>query len=198
VSELYETSVVLSSPVPIVPLWAVNLQDAVNNMQAAVNNLEVSVGNLQVSVNNMQTTLNNIQGQIQQNAAEVREKFDQLPIIIANSQAGNHGALRNPTQVVNGWAPHLVPPNPQTRDELFLFTGESSLLCTSYMHLMLIMFMMQLHNAWPQLQLLVSLHFLRVHLLKTCAANLLRPSELQLSKHLLLLIVLLSLLTVLL
>ncbi|KIK09546.1 hypothetical protein K443DRAFT_671449, partial [Laccaria amethystina LaAM-08-1] len=123
VSELYETSVVLSSPVPIVPLWAVNLQDAVNNMQAAVNNLEVSVGNLQVSVNNMQTTLNNIQGQIQQNAAEVREKFDQLPIIIANSQAGNHGALRNPTQVVNGWAPHLVPPNPQTRDELFLFTA---------------------------------------------------------------------------
>lgn len=86
------------------PPWAANMQA---NMQAALNHL--------------QGTLNDVQADIQ----NLRIRFDQQPILIANSQAGTLGRLRDPTQVLpNGTAPHLNPPHPQTRDELLRFTGE--------------------------------------------------------------------------
>ena len=76
---------------------------------------------MQATLNNMQGTLNNVQVDIQ----NLRTKFDQLPILIANNQAGTLGPLRDPTQVLpNGFAPHLNPPHPRTRDELLRFTGE--------------------------------------------------------------------------
>lgn len=49
----------------------------------------------------------------------------QRPIMLANSQASNHDALFDPTQIGRIY---LAAPNPTTRNELHTFTGKSHLL----------------------------------------------------------------------
>jgi hypothetical protein len=70
--------------------------------------------------------LANLNATVQQIAADVaflRRRSEEMPILLANSQAGTRGPLYNPTAMANGWAPYLVPPNPRTRDELLAFTS---------------------------------------------------------------------------
>lgn len=54
----------------------------------------------------------------------LRQRSDELPVLLANSQAGGLGRLYNPTAIANGWAPLLAQPNPTTRDELLHFTSK--------------------------------------------------------------------------
>jgi hypothetical protein len=75
---------------------------------------------------NLTATVN----QIACDVAYLRQKADELPILLANSKAGAWGPLFNPTILQNGWAPLLTAPNPRSRDELFGFTGEF----TPYFH----------------------------------------------------------------
>ena len=64
-------------------------------------------------------------GQIANDVAFLRQRANEQPIILANSQAGYRGSLYNPTlMAAQGWAPLLAAPNPRTRDELLVFTGE--------------------------------------------------------------------------
>ena len=51
--------------------------------------------------------------QIVANVAFLRRRSEEMPILLANSQAGTPGPLYNPTAMANGWAPYLVPPNPR-------------------------------------------------------------------------------------
>jgi hypothetical protein len=62
--------------------------------------------------------------QIANDVAFLRQRADELPIILANSQTGPRGPLYNPTLMAQGWAPLLAAPNPRTRDELLVFTGD--------------------------------------------------------------------------
>lgn len=129
-AEVYKAEVI-ASVANIVPPWVANILAAINQLQAdinqiqadinqiqaanvpaAINQLQVDVNNLQINVNNVQATTNNIQA-----------NMEKLPIWFANNHAGALGPLRDPTQVVNGFAPHLNPPNPQTRDQLLTFTS---------------------------------------------------------------------------
>ena len=88
---------------------------------------------------NLTATVN----QIALDVAYLRQKADELPILLANSQAGARGPLFNPTVLQNGWAPLLTAPNPRSRDELLGFTGEF----TRHFHIVvLILFVLQIVN----------------------------------------------------
>jgi len=56
--------------------------------------------------------------------AYLRQRSEEMPFMLANSQAGPRGVLCNPAVVANGWAQPLAPPNPRTRDELMNFSGK--------------------------------------------------------------------------
>lgn len=56
---------------------------------------------------------------------DINEQVHEVPILIANLEAGNSGPLFDPTARQIGWGSLLVAPNPTTRDELVHFTGES-------------------------------------------------------------------------
>lgn len=55
----------------------------------------------------------------------------ELPIMLANGNAGPRGPLLDPTQVVDGLAPLLTAPNPTTRDQLMSFSGMLALVVLS-------------------------------------------------------------------
>ncbi|KAI9508544.1 hypothetical protein F5148DRAFT_1195363 [Russula earlei] len=60
---------------------------------------------------------------IQDDVAFLRRHVEEMPILLANSQAGTRGRLYNPTiALVGGWAPLMEAPNPVNRDALFMFT----------------------------------------------------------------------------
>jgi hypothetical protein len=64
-------------------------------------------------------------GQMANDIASLRQRTTELPITLANSQAGPRGPLYNPILMqAQGWASLLAAPNPRTRDELLIFTGE--------------------------------------------------------------------------
>lgn len=65
--------------------------------------------------------LTNLNATIQQIANDVvilQQWSEEMPIFLANSQAGTCGPLLNPTTMANGLAPLLSVANPQTQDEL--------------------------------------------------------------------------------
>jgi len=66
-------------------------------------------------------TLQQLKNDMEAMRADFAEFRSDLPIMLANSQAGNSGPLYNPT--VPGWV-LLTAPNPTTRDELRVFTSE--------------------------------------------------------------------------
>ena len=78
----------------------------------------------------MSVDVQQMRADLQQNMVDIahlRQRSDELPIILTNSQAGPRGLLFNPTAIVNGWAPLFTVPNPRTRDELLHFTSEFDL-----------------------------------------------------------------------
>jgi len=82
--------------------------------------LVVSVAHVPVWAANLQVAFGVL-------AANIQADLAQIPILMVNSNAGNHGPLCNPTQAANGWAPYLANPNLRTWDKLLLFTSESTL-----------------------------------------------------------------------
>jgi hypothetical protein len=136
-AEAYKTAVIFShSPGDnAAPLWLANLTA---NIQQIANLTQQNTANIQQIANSTQQNTDNIQqitddlanltGQLWQIANDVaflRQRTTEQPIILANSQAGPRGPLYNPTiMLAQGWAPLLAAPNPRTRDELLVFTGE--------------------------------------------------------------------------
>ena len=78
----------------------------------------------------MSVDVQQMRADLQQNMVDIthlRQRSDELPIVLANSQAGPHGLLFNPTAIMHGWAPLLTVPNLRTWDELLHFTSEFDL-----------------------------------------------------------------------
>ena len=118
-AEAYKTAVIFShSPGGnAAPPWLANLTANVQQIANLAQQNTANLANLTAQV-----------GQIANDVAFLRQRTAELPIILANSQAGPRGPLYNPTlmqaQGWPGWAPLLAAPNPRTRDELLVFTGE--------------------------------------------------------------------------
>ena len=150
-AEAYRTAVIFShSPGGnAAPPWLVNLttnvQQIANSTQQNTANLTNLTANVQkntADLTNLTANVQQIANMTQQNSASIanlmaqvvqiandvaflRQRTTELPIILANSQAGPRGPLYNPTLMqAQGWAPLLAAPNPRTRDELLIFTGE--------------------------------------------------------------------------
>ncbi len=76
---------------------------------------------------NMNQQFANVNLQLVKIANDIAAIRAEQPILLANSQAGNHGPLYDPT--LPGWV-LLGFPHPTTRDELVTFTRES--LCRNF------------------------------------------------------------------
>ena len=150
-AEVYRTAIIFShSPGGnVAPPWLANLtanvQEIANSTQQNTANLTNLTAQIQQNTANLANLTAQIQqianltqqntdnlanltaqvGQIANDVAFLRQRSTELPIILANSQAGPRGPLYNPTLMQGqGWAPLLAAPNPRTRDELLIFTGE--------------------------------------------------------------------------
>ena len=136
-AEVYRTAIIFShSPGGnVAPPWLANLtanvQEIANSTQQNTANLANLTAQIQQIANLTQQNTDNLAnltaqvGQIANDVAFLRQRSTELPIILANSQAGPRGPLYNPTLMQGqGWAPLLAAPNPRTRDELLIFTGE--------------------------------------------------------------------------
>jgi len=129
-AEAYRTAVIFShSPGGnVAPPWLANLtmnvQQIANSTQQNTANLANLTANVQQNTANIANLTADVQ-QIANDVAFLRQRTTELPIILANSQAGPRGPLYNPTLMqAQGWAPLLAAPNPRTRDELLVFTSE--------------------------------------------------------------------------
>jgi hypothetical protein len=101
----------------VVPPWLANLNANVQQIAADVNQVRADHCRLKF----IWPPAADVQ-QIRGDIAHLRQRSDELPIMLANSQVGPRGHLFNPTAIANGWAPLLVAPNPTSRDELLSFT----------------------------------------------------------------------------
>ena len=105
-----------------------NLTANVQQNTADLTNLTANVQQIANMTQQNSASIANLMAQVVQIANDVaflRQRTTELPIILANSQAGPRGPLYNPTLMqAQGWAPLLAAPNPRTRDELLIFTGE--------------------------------------------------------------------------
>jgi len=100
-AECYKAALVFAAVppalVPVAPPWVQALQVGMNAQFANVN------------------------AQLAQITNDIAAMRHEQPILLANSQAGNHEPLYDPT--VPGWV-LLAPPHPTTRDQLKSFTRE--------------------------------------------------------------------------
>ena len=105
-----------------------NLTANVQQNTADLTNLTANVQQIANMTQQNSASIANLMAQVVQIANDVaflRQRTTELPIVLANSQAGPRGPLYNPTLMqAQGWAPLLAAPNPRTRDELLIFTGE--------------------------------------------------------------------------
>jgi hypothetical protein len=129
-AEAYRTAVIFShSPGGnAAPPWLANLTANVQQIANLTQQNTANHANLAAQVGQMANQVGQIAnqvGQIANDVAFLRQRTTELPIILANSQAGPRGPLYNPILMqAQGWAPLLAAPNPRTRDELLIFTGE--------------------------------------------------------------------------
>ena len=129
-AEAYRTAVIFShSPGGnAAPPWLADLTAQVQQIANSTQQNTVDLANLTAQVQQNTVNLANLTaqvGQIANDVAFLRQRTTEQPIILANSQAVPRGSLYNPTlMAAQGWAPLLAAPNPRTRDELLVFTGE--------------------------------------------------------------------------
>ncbi|PPQ71436.1 hypothetical protein CVT26_011133 [Gymnopilus dilepis] len=142
-TEVYKSAIIFSvEPGPnVAPIWFANLAAAIDQVAANValipdlaanaNQIPDIAAAVQLAAQNaaqipqLVATTQHLTGEIAALRLDINRLFDktnELPILLANSQAGNRGVLYNPTALANGWAPPLAHPNPATRDELMTFT----------------------------------------------------------------------------
>ena len=105
-----------------------NIKAQIQRNTADLTNIKTQIQQIANSTQQNTANLANLTaqvGEIANGVAFLRQRSTELPIILANSQAGPRGPLYNPTLMQGqGWAPLLAAPNPRTRDELLIFTGE--------------------------------------------------------------------------
>lgn len=107
-------------------IFAINPDNAappwLSGLLEKVDKLTTDVATMQKTLDRMETKVDKIQETSQQLVQAGKE----LPILLANGNAGPRGPLLDPTQVVDGFAPPLLAPNPTTRDQLRGFSGMSA------------------------------------------------------------------------
>ncbi|KIM35168.1 hypothetical protein M413DRAFT_449877, partial [Hebeloma cylindrosporum] len=150
------------------PVWVTNLLAKLQHLDTNVNALRFEVATLRESIHGVHSEvtslrndvgtsdLSNINGtsiataaaslpELAVEVARLRRTADELPVILANSQASNRAPLYNPTTYMpspesllqrdGSWAEELVPPNPTSRNELMDFTVEQCIASAANLNL---------------------------------------------------------------
>ena len=139
-AEAYRSSLVFTVEGRAAPPWLQELVDIIRddhntlqNVQANLSTLQANFNMLQANLNMLQANFDTLRADVTGSLAQLIQKSNEEPIILANSRAANREQLYNPTQLQAGWAAPLA--RPRSRDDLCSMSGRFSFLMHSITHL---------------------------------------------------------------
>ncbi|KAJ3517312.1 hypothetical protein NLJ89_g575 [Agrocybe chaxingu] len=125
-AEAYRSSLVFAvDQGPAAPAWLQDLTASINAirvdvtaMRGNINTMQANINTLQADFTTMQANFNAMQGDV----AQLLQRSDEQPVLLANSRAGTREPLYDPTQLQGNWAAPLV--RPQHRDDLLTMSAQ--------------------------------------------------------------------------